>query len=95
MFKTKHLYKNYKNLKKGQQIEVYVSTSMDVMLLDPLQYFKYKKGMKYSFYGGSCYSFPCYLEVPYDGEWYVVLDSVLHNLFGGEFEYSIELVEEE
>ena len=51
--------------------------------------------MKYSYYGGSCYSFPCYLEVPYDGEWYVVLDSVLHNLFGGKFEYSIELVEEE
>ena len=90
----KYIYEFYKNLKKGQVIEIDTDTSMTIHLVDSKEFQKFKLGMKFISYGGYYEDFPCLIEVPYSGEWYVVFESLAHIIFGGEIEYDITIYDE-
>lgn len=86
-----YIYECYKKLKKGQIVEITISNPMTIHLVDSKEFQKFKLGMKFISYGGYYEEFPCFIEVPYSGEWYIVFESLLHSLFGGEIEYDISI----
>ncbi len=50
-------------------------SSARLMLMDADNYQAYLDDEPYTFYGGYTDTTPAHLEIPYDGHWYLVLDS--------------------
>ncbi|MEN2467228.1 DUF1883 domain-containing protein [Ornithinibacillus sp. JPR2-1] len=84
---------NYKyskeQLNQGDVVSVQLDKQANVLLLDPLNYSKFRNGKQYKYYGGLAKVSPARITVPYTGTWYIVI-----NLGGanGTVRYSVEIL---
>lgn len=62
-----------KYLQKGTVVSVQCSHQINVLLMDDVNFNKYKKGGSCSTYGGFYKQFPANIPVPSTGNWNVVL----------------------
>ncbi|MGY4068118.1 DUF1883 domain-containing protein [Aeromonas caviae] len=62
------------NLKRGEVVEVTLSSGANVRLMDSSNFNSYKNGMKHRFYGGLAKRSPARIAVPNSGHWYVAID---------------------
>lgn len=90
----RYAYRNLGERAKGETVIVRWSggASADVLLLDPVQFTKYREAklpVRYS-HGGRYRRSPAELTVPEDGRWYVVAD--LHG-YGTLAESTVEIPE--
>ena len=69
-----HLHKRI-HLYKGDIVEVSCSHECTVLLVDDVNYARYKKGSKFNHVGGGGFfnELPAILMTPRDGQWNVVL----------------------
>ena len=68
-------YLHYKvRVGEGKRIQVKLSGSANVRLLDTLNYFKYRAGKPYQSAGGTAAQTVVNLEPPHPGEWHVIVD---------------------
>lgn len=58
----------------GDIIEVTLDKQANVLLLDSVNFSKYKRGEKHSYYGGHATTSPFRIQVPNPGAWHVVID---------------------
>lgn len=71
-----HLYWNLGSVAGGAQFEVGLrGSTARVCLMDGENYQAYLDGDEYEYHGGFWDVSPVVLEVPYDGYWYLVVDS--------------------
>lgn len=61
-------------LEKGRIVEVKLSSSANVRLMDTLNYNNYKKGKKHKYWGGYVTRSPYKMVVPSTAHWYVTID---------------------
>ena len=61
-------------LKKGQIIQVNLSTQANVKLMDLFNFSQYKNMKNHKYYGGLALQNPCYITVPKDGQWFLTID---------------------
>jgi hypothetical protein len=60
----------------GMRLEIHLrGSSARVRLMDPVEYQVYLDGREYEYYGGYFDVSPIVHEVPYDEDWYLVVDS--------------------
>ncbi len=62
------------NLKRGEVVEVTLSSGANVRLMDSSNFNSYKNGRKHRFYGGLAKRSPIRIAVPNSGHWYVAVD---------------------
>lgn len=62
------------NLKRGEVVEVTLSSGANVRLMDSSNFNSYKNGRKHRFYGGLARKSPIRIAVPNSGHWYVAVD---------------------
>lgn len=62
------------NLKKGEVVEVTLTSGANVRLMDSSNFNNYKSGRKHRFYGGLAKKSPALIAVPNSGHWYVAID---------------------
>ncbi|MDB0401990.1 DUF1883 domain-containing protein [Clostridioides difficile] len=62
------------NLKKGDIVEVNLEKQANVILLDHINYVKFKNQKNYDYYGGFAKKNPCRMRVPNTGVWYLVVN---------------------
>lgn len=58
----------------GDIVEVTLDKQANVRLLDSVNFSKYKRGEKHSYYGGHATTSPFRIQVPRPGSWHVVID---------------------
>lgn len=59
----------------GDIVELTLSHSANVRLLDSSNFQKYRNGRRHVFYGGFCERSPVRISIPNSGHWYVAVDS--------------------
>jgi hypothetical protein len=64
---------DFKQLKRGDVIEVTLSAAANVLLLDSSNYSSFRAGRQHRYYGGLARRSPTHLTVPRNGHWYVVI----------------------
>lgn len=62
------------NLKRGEVVEVTLTSGANVRLMDSSNFNNYKNGRKHRFYGGLAKRSPVRIAVPNSGHWYVAID---------------------
>ena len=62
------------NLKRGEIVEVTLTSGANVRLMDSSNFNSYKNGRKHRYYGGLAKKSPVRLQVPNTGHWYVAVD---------------------
>lgn len=62
------------NLKRGEIVEVTLTSGANVRLMDSSNFNNYKNGRKHSYYGGLAKRSPIRIAVPNSGHWYVAVD---------------------
>lgn len=62
------------NLKKGEVVEVTLTSGANVRLMDSSNFSSYKSGRKHKFYGGLAKKSPVRIAVPNSGHWHVAID---------------------
>lgn len=62
------------NLKRGEVVEVTLTSGANVRLMDSSNFNSYKNGRKHRFYGGLAKRSPVRIAVPSSGHWYVAVD---------------------
>jgi hypothetical protein len=62
------------NLKRGEVVEVTLTSGANVRLMDSSNFNNYKNGMKHRYYGGLAKQSPLRIGVPNSGHWYVAID---------------------
>jgi hypothetical protein len=62
------------NLKRGEVVEVTLTSGANVRLMDNSNFNSYKNGRKHKFYGGLAKKSPVQIPVPNSGHWYVAVD---------------------
>lgn len=62
------------NLKKGEVVEVTLTSGANVRLMDSSNFNNYKNGRKHRYYGGLARQSPVKIAVPNFGHWYVTVD---------------------
>lgn len=62
------------NLKKGDIVEVNLEKQVNVILLDHINYVKFKNQKNYDYYGGFAKKNLCRMRVPNTGIWYLVVN---------------------
>ncbi|AUM12288.1 DUF1883 domain-containing protein [Ketobacter alkanivorans] len=62
------------NLKRGEIVEVTLTSGVNVRLMDRSNFNSYKNGRKHRYYGGLAKKSPIRLQVPNSGHWYVAVD---------------------
>lgn len=70
----KYSYYDLGNLNQGQVVEIRLSASANVRLLDSSNYSNYKNGRKHKYYGGYVTRSPYRITVPRTGHWFVTID---------------------
>ncbi len=71
-----HLWFDLGGCAGGTQLVVQLrGSSARVCLMDAEEYRAYLDGSEYEYHGGFFNVSPIVLEVPYDGDWYLVVDS--------------------
>jgi hypothetical protein len=64
---------DFKQLKRGDIIEVTLSGGANVLLLDSSNYSRFRSGQRHQYLGGLARQSPTHLTVPRNGHWYVVI----------------------
>lgn len=49
-------------------------SAANVLLLDPVNFKRYRTGLPFRYIGGLCGRTPAQLQIPQDGHWYLVID---------------------
>lgn len=62
------------NLKRGEVVEITLTSGANVRLMDSTNFNSYKSGRKHRFYGGLAKKSPVRIAVPNSGHWYVAVD---------------------
>ena len=62
------------NLKRGEVVEVTLTSGANVRLMDSSNFNSYRNGRKHRYYGGLAKKSPVRLTVPNSGRWYVTVD---------------------
>lgn len=62
------------NLQPGDAVEVTLNKQANVRLLDSINYGRYRRGQKYTYYGGCATISPYRLSAPRPGHWHLVID---------------------
>ena len=62
------------NLKRGEVVEVTLTSGANVRLMDSSNFNSYKNGRKHRFYGGLAKKSPVRIPVPNSAHWYVAID---------------------
>ncbi|MBF4333025.1 DUF1883 domain-containing protein, partial [Vibrio anguillarum] len=62
------------NLKRGELVEVTLTSGANVRLMDSSNFNNYKNGRKHKYYGGLAKRSPVQIAVPNSGHWYVAID---------------------
>ena len=62
------------SLSSTDAVEVHLDKQANVRLLDGPNYQRYRRGQKYTFYGGLATASPVLLRPPHAGYWHVVID---------------------
>ncbi|MEN3157278.1 DUF1883 domain-containing protein [Alkalimonas sp. NCh-2] len=62
------------NLKRGEVVEVTLTSGANVRLMDSSNFNNYKNGRKHKYYGGLARQSPVRIAVPNSGHWYVAID---------------------
>ena len=82
-------------LKKGKVVEVDVSEEIEVKLMTRPEYEKFNLGLRHTYYGGLVKRVPYYIEVPFEGEFVLVIDTSINSLLGSEVESYVEVIDKE
>jgi Domain of unknown function (DUF1883) len=61
-------------LKPGQVVEVSLGIAANVLLLDTANFDAYRRGDRYTYYGGHVTQTPYRIPIPSPGYWHVALD---------------------
>jgi len=61
-------------LSSNDVVEVVLDRQANVLLMDSANLSSFKRGDRYTYYGGLAKVSPVHLSAPYSGSWYVVLD---------------------
>jgi hypothetical protein len=61
-------------LSSNDVVEVVLDRQANVLLMDSVNLSSYKRGDRFTYYGGLARVSPAHLSAPYSGSWYVVLD---------------------
>lgn len=61
-------------LASNEAVEVTLDKQANVRLLDELNFSKYKRGEKHTYFGGQAKSSPVRLKPPSSGHWHLVID---------------------
>lgn len=85
-------YYHLGHLYGGEIIEVSLSLSANVCLLNSWNFYKYKNGDSFSYYGGHATSSPCRLYVPHADDWYVTIDL---GGYAGSLRHSLNIINPE
>lgn len=67
-------YYDLGNLKKGQVVEVTLSSAANVCLLTPSDFTNYKNRRPFNYYGGKITQSPYPIRIPFSGHWYLTID---------------------
>lgn len=78
------------HLKKGDIVEVSLEKQANVILLDHINYVKFKNQRNYDYYGGFAKKTPCRMKVPNTGTWYLVVNE---NGNSGIINFSINTIQ--
>lgn len=62
------------NLTLGNTVQVYLDSQANVLLLDDTNYAQYKRGGRYSYFGGLVKTSPANIRPPHAGHWNLVID---------------------
>ena len=62
------------HLGRGDAVEVTLDKQANVQLLDDVNFSNYKRGERFSYYGGLAKHSPTRLSPPYPGHWNLVID---------------------
>ena len=62
------------NLKRGEIVEITLTSGANVRLMNSSNFSSYKSGRRHSFHGGLAKKSPVKLQVPNTGHWYVAVD---------------------
>ena len=62
------------NLKRGEIVEVALTSGANVRLMDSSNFNNYTKGRQHRYYGGLAKKSPVRLPVPNSGHWYLAVD---------------------
>lgn len=62
------------NAGPGNSIEVTLDSQANVLLMDGVNYHKYRTGQQFRYYGGLAERSPVRIPVPRQGHWHVVVD---------------------
>ncbi|MBW3622846.1 MAG: DUF1883 domain-containing protein [Armatimonadetes bacterium] len=58
----------------GNVVQVTLDRQANVQLMDSINYNNYRRGGRYTYYGGRALRSPVSIPVPHSGHWYVVID---------------------
>jgi len=83
-----YLYASY-YLNGGDVVEVTLDRQANVLLIDALNYPRYRAGQTFNYHGGLAVLSPVRLVVPNVGIWYVVIDL---GGAGGYINYSTRII---
>jgi hypothetical protein len=64
-------------------------SSANVVLLDPLNFWRYCSGQGFLYMGGHYRHSPVHLQIPHDGHWYLVID---HGGYKGRVRAEIQVM---
>lgn len=71
---TKFVHSDLGNRKRGDVLEVSLTSGANVRLLDSSNFQRYKRGEKHRYHGGLAKQSPVRLEIPQSGHWHAVVD---------------------
>lgn len=69
-----YAYRNLGYCQRGDIVEATLTRGANVRLLDSVNYARYRRGEKCTFYGHTAKKTPFLIEVPRAGNWYAVAD---------------------
>jgi hypothetical protein len=85
----KFLQYNLGSIRSDNTIEVSLNKSANVRVLTPNNLIKYKKGIRYDYFGGLANTSPFMVKVPTSGTWHAVIDM---NGLAGSTEASVRVI---
>ena len=75
----KYLYWDLGEQPEDGQVVVHLrGSAANVILLDPVNFDRYRYGLSFHYTGGLCTGTPVRLEIPKDGYWYLIIDCCGH-----------------
>lgn len=69
----KYSYKDG-NFKKGDILNITIDRTVNVYLMDNINFSRYKNNNSFEYYGGVANTSPYNITVPNTGHWYIVID---------------------